>query len=90
MVVLAHIRQRANLAARNAGHANLAAMTNKVDVERIVAVGRNELAENLVSFFIRGVFGNPAEALGHAKDVRIDWERGRGTTSIYEIWLICS
>ncbi len=74
-VVLAHRCQRAHLAARYAGDAYLAAVVDEIDVEGIVAVRGYQLASNLVSFFIRRVFRNPAEALGHAKNVRMDRER---------------
>ncbi len=74
LIVLAHIRQRAHLAARHARHANLAAVADEVDMQGILAVGRNELTKDLVSFFIGRVFGDPAESLGHTKDMGIDRE----------------
>ncbi len=73
-VVLAHIRQRTHLAPRHSSHANLAAVTDQVDVEGIVVVRGNELTKNLVSFFIRRFLRHPAEALGDAKDVRVHRE----------------
>ncbi len=75
-IVLAHIRQRANVAARHAGHADLAAVPYQVDVKGIISFRGNELTKNLVSFFVCGVFRYPAESLGHAKNMGIDRKRG--------------
>ncbi len=83
-IVFAQIRQRANLATRKAGHTNLAAVLDEVNVEGIVAVGGNELAEDLVSSFIGSLVRHPAEAFRHAKDVGIDRERREGRTKVYE------
>ncbi len=74
-IVLAYIRQRANLAPRYASNANLAAVADEVDVEAVIEFRRDERTKNLVGFFICGGFGNPAEALGDASDVRVHWER---------------
>ena len=54
----------------------------KVDVDRTVAVRGNELTEYPVSFFVGRVFGEPAEALGHAKDVRVRRECGLTPSTI--------
>jgi hypothetical protein len=45
-------------------------------MEGIVAVRRNELTEDLVSFFVWGFFRNPTQAFRDAKDMGIDRERG--------------
>ncbi len=73
-IVHANIRQRAHLAARHARDTNLAAVADEVDVEGIVAFRRNQLTKNLVNFLIRGLFGDPAEAFRHAKNMRIHGE----------------
>ncbi len=73
-IVLAHIPEHAHLAPRHAGHTDLAAVMDEVKVEAIIDFRRNERTEQLVRFFIRGVFGNPTEALGDASDVRVHWE----------------
>jgi hypothetical protein len=50
-------------------------MFRKVDLQGVEAVRGIELTEDLVSFFISRVFGNPSEAFGHAKNLRIDRKR---------------
>ncbi len=64
-------------------HANLVAVVDEIDVEGIIAVWGNELTEDLVSFFVRCLFRDPAEALGHAKDVGVHEKCGEGKTNIY-------
>ncbi len=53
-VVLAYIRERANLEARRTRIAKLAVMTDEVNVQGIITVRSNELTKNLVSFFVMG------------------------------------
>ncbi len=86
-IVLAHLRQRTNLAAWYARDANLAPVADEVNVEGIIAVRGNELTKNLVGFFIRRFFGDPAEAFRDAKDVGIYWECGQSRTTVYGSWL---
>ncbi len=52
-IVLAHIRQRANLAPRHARDTDLAAVTDEVDVEGIGALRRDQLLQNLVGLHVR-------------------------------------
>jgi hypothetical protein len=75
--ILADVRLRAPLAPRPTRHANLKAVAIEAEVEWIVTIRENELAEDLVSLFVCGLFRTPAEAFGHAKDVRIHRERGQ-------------
>jgi hypothetical protein len=80
--VLVHFRQRAPPIAA-ALPANLAAVADEVDVQGIVAVRRNEVTGDCVGFFTGCLLGNPAEALGHASDMRIYWECGQSRATVY-------
>ncbi len=52
-------------------------MRDEVQVEGIVEVRRHERFEDFVRLLARGFFRNPAQALGHAKYMRVYREPGQ-------------